>query len=75
MIDWMIIEIVLAVGLIIMNAGAIVYYFISPLWAVYGDDDVGTIIGFIGLLIISVGMIMVTINVIIYIGQEILSIL
>ncbi len=67
MIDWTIIGIVLAVGLIIMTAGAI--------WAVYGDDDVGTIIGFIGLLIISVGMIMVTINVIIYIGQEILSIL
>lgn len=67
MIDWMIIGIVLAVGLIIMTAGVI--------WAVYGDDNVGTIIGFIGLLIISVGMIMVTINVIIYIGQEILSIL
>lgn len=67
MIDWMIIGIVLAVGLIIMTAG--------PIWAVYGDDNVGTIIRFIGLLIISVGMIMVTINVIIYIGQEILSIL
>ena len=65
MIDWMIIGIVLAVGLIIMTAGAI--------WAVYGDDNVGTIIGFIGLLIISVGMIMVTINVLIYIGVAIVS--
>lgn len=65
MIDWIIIGVTLLIGFAILGGGTA--------YAVNRDEDMGIAIGYIGLTIISIGMIMVAINVLIYIGVAIVS--
>lgn len=65
MIDWIIIGVTLLIGFAILGGGIA--------YAVNRDEDIGIAIGYIGLTIISIGMIMVAINVLIYIGVAIVS--
>lgn len=65
MIDWIIIGVTLLIGFAILGGGMA--------YAVKRDGGIGIEIGYIGLTIISIGMMMVAINVLIYIGVSIVS--